>query len=258
VNTVASKRANQILIGVTILLFGLGVGLIYAAATTPWHTDSNAYFAGLDAIRSRLYADQMAPDFDSASDAFHTLQNQYRTPKWLYADMGYAAVAWGALLLVMAFFRSGGNAGLTTRSGLLIGLAVLAGIGLLFVGFLASGLQPLGRQQVPAWSDSFGIVLFGAVIATMIILPVAMALGMSPLFLRRRQPAALFSLRGRGWLTSGVVSAIYLIPLMGTAVLLLSIVDAGGWATSTSGVLLGWVLLNARAVWLGHDLQTDA
>ncbi|MFC7380435.1 hypothetical protein [Brevundimonas sp. GCM10030266] len=69
----------------------IGAGLLAVAATTPWHTDSDAYFAGLGAIREGLYSE--TPDFSAASEAFKELQSQYRTSKWVWADFGYAAAA---------------------------------------------------------------------------------------------------------------------------------------------------------------------
>ena len=85
------RRLMRLLAIMAILLAVLGGVSIYHAAVTPWHTDSDAYFAGLKAINTRLYANEDM-DFEAASQAFHTLQDDYRTPKWLYADLGYLAV----------------------------------------------------------------------------------------------------------------------------------------------------------------------
>lgn len=245
------------LAGAALVLVILGAGLVAIAAATPWHTNSDAYFAGLNAIRSRLYETNGTLDFDAASDAFHALQDQYRTLKWLYADLGYSALAWGVLALVVAFFRSGGGGRMTTRSGLLVSLATLAGLGLLLTGLMASGLQPMGREQIPEWADSFAIVLFGALALTAVIAPVVLALALWPAAFTRREPASLFAARGRGWLTSVVITVVYLLPIAGAAVLLISVGQTAGWAASTGGALLLWSLLNARAIWLGPSADRD-
>lgn len=241
-----------------LLLVLIGGGLIAIAAAMPWHTDSDAYFAGLNAIRGRLYETNGTLDFDAASDAFHSLQDQYRTLKWLYADLGYSALSWGVLALTVAFIRNDGEGRLTTRSGLLTSLATLAGLGLLLTGLLASGLQPMGREQIPEWADSFAIVLFGALALMAIIAPTVFALALWPVVFTQRQPAPLLAASGRGWMTSVIVTVVYLVPIAGAAVLLISVGQTAGWAASPAGALLLWSLLNARAIWLGQSANTPA
>tara|TARA_R110001606_G_scaffold71247_1_gene163033 strand:+ start:31579 stop:32376 length:798 start_codon:yes stop_codon:yes gene_type:complete len=237
--------------GVAVLLLAAGVGLVGLAAITPWHTDSDAYFAGLAAIQRGL-SEVEGASYQVASAAFHALQDQYRTLKWVYADFGYSALAWGVLFLGGAAARWSHKGPMSSRSGILVSMVTLAGLGLLFTGLLASSLQLYHREQLPPWADTLGIPLFGAVATIVVLGPVIAVLTLSPVLFTRRRPAPLFSVRGRGWLTSIIVSLIYLLPLAGAVVLLLSVAETGGWAASIAGVLLGWALLNARATWLGH------
>lgn len=243
---------KRMLFSAGLLLAVAGGALIWLAAITPWHTDADAYFAGLNAIRDRLYGDERG-DFDVASDAFHALQDKYRTTKWLYADLGYAAVAWAALLAAMAVFRPNGQG---TRSLWSVLSVTLAGAGLMVVGVIASGVQSIGREQVPVWADT-PIFLLVAMNLAVVFIPLMLALAMSPLIFTKRQPAGLFALKGRGWVTSLITTLIYAPPIALGAVTLIAIVEPGGWAFSTGGALLIGSMLNARAVWLGRSPQAQ-
>lgn len=239
-----------------LLLAVIGAGLIAMAATTPWHTDADAYFEGLKGIRASLYDDRAGPGgmdaFDRASRDFHALQARYRTPKWLYADLGYAAVAWALLLYVAA------TAGWRpTRRATVIVPGSIAAVALLVTGMIASAFQAFGRQQLPEWADTLAIPLMGAVGAGTVLLPLVLALGLAPILFTRRAPVALWSAVGRGWATSLVVSLIYLAPVVIAALAVLVAWQTGGWAVSTGGAILLWLLLNARATWLGRAPATS-
>lgn len=234
-----------------LVLAVLGGGLIVMAAATPWHTDADAYFEGLKGIRASLYDDiggSVGTDsFDRASRDFHALQDRYGTPKWLYADLGYAAVAWSLLLYIAA------TVGLRpTRRPTVVVPVSLAAVALLMTGMIASAFQAFGRQQVPEWGDSLAIPLMGAVGLGIVLLPLVLFLALAPVLFTRRAPVVLWSVVGRGWATSLVVSLIYLAPAVLAALTVLVAWQAGGWAMSTGGAVLLWLLLNARAIWLGH------
>lgn len=242
---------KKILFGAGLLLAVAGGVLIWLAAITPWHTDADAYFAGLNAIRDRLYGSESG-DFDVASDAFHALQDQYRTSKWLYADLGYAAVAWSLLLGATAIFRPNG---IGTRRWWLMGVATLLGSSLLVIAVIASGLQSMMRQQVPIWADSIGIVLMGAQSVAVVFIPLMLAFALSPLVFTTRQPVGLLALKGRGWTTSIITTLLYAPPIALGVLAQIGIAEAGSWAWSSGGALLVWAMLNARSVWLGQDQQ---
>ncbi|HYC97003.1 hypothetical protein [Brevundimonas sp.] len=231
------------------MLVVLGGGLIAMAATTPWHTDANAYFEGLKGIRESLYDDTGGTggmdSFDRASRDFHALQDRYETPKWLYADLGYAAMAWSLLLYVAAV----GGWRATRRVTVVVPLS----LALLVTGLFASAFQAVGREQVPEWADTLAIPLMGAVGVGIVLLPVVLALALAPILFTRRDPVVLWSVVGRRWGTSLVVSLMYLAPA-GLAVLAVLVAwQTGGWAISTGGAVMLWLLLNARAIWLGRS-----
>jgi|FLYM01.1.fsa_nt_gi hypothetical protein len=243
----------------SLLLACLGAGLIVMAVATPWHTDADAYFAGLTLIRAELYDDTAVRGgmdaFDQASRDFHALQDRYRTSKWLYADLGYAAFAWSLLALAVAVL----NPRLAPdRRGTVVLPASLAAIGLLVVGAAASAIHPFERRQVPEWADTLAIPLMGAGLMGLMLLPVVLAFTLAPILLTRRAPASLCSVRGRSWLASVPVTLIYLAPTLLGLLCLATIPSAGGWALSTGGAILVWLLLNARAIWLGRTPEAPA
>jgi len=247
----ATRGDGRWLATVALLLAVLGAGLIAMAAATPWHTDADAYFEGLNGIRASLYDDVDEPDrmdsFDRASRDFHALQDRYETPKWLYADFGYAALAWSLLLYLVA------TVGLRpTRRATVVVPVSLTAVGLLVVGSCASAFQSFGRQQLPEWADTLAIPLMGAIGIGIILLPLVLALALAPILFTRRVPVVLWSVAGRGWGTSLVVSLIYLAPAVLAALAVLVAWQTGGWAISTGGAVLLWLLLNARAIWLGR------
>lgn len=239
------------LMAVALMLAVLGGCLIALALTTPWHTDADAYFEGLSRIRANLYgASESASmdSFDQASSAFHALQDRYRTSKWLYADLGYAAIAWSLLLLIVAAIHPTLRA---DRRIILILPASLTAVGLMVVGVAASAMHAFERRQLPEWSDTMAIPLMGSVGLGLLLLPLVLSLALAPLIFTRRRPTVLWALRGRGWGTAIPLGLIYLTPILFGALSLATIPEAGGWAISTGGAILLWLMLNARAIWLG-------
>lgn len=235
------------------VLMLIGAGLLAVAATTPWHTDSDAYFAGLGAIREGLYDE--TPDFTAASEAFKELQSQYRTSKWVWADLGYAAIAWGVLAGLVALLRPDRRAPLTSRRWAVVLPVVIGGLFLVNGGLLAARLQSIGREQVPEWADSIAVSIMVAGAFVTVVAPIYLLFTVTPLFLRQRKPASLFA-PGVGWIGGFLVSLAYLLPLALSVFLVFSLFGgAGGWAISTGGALLTWATLNARAHWLGVKAQ---
>lgn len=234
------------------LLVLIGAGLLALAAATPSHTDANAYFTGLSAIRQRLYVDQIS--FDAASDAFHDLQRRYRTAKWLWADYGYVAVAWGVLAGLTGLFRPDRAAPLSTRRWWVILGATGLGLVSLYVGLLAASLQPMMRQQIPEWADAVAIPMYAATAMMVVLSPVVLVFALAPLIFIRRPPAPLWTLGTRRG-SALVVSLIYLLPIAFSLFLITSLAAGpGGWAISVSGALLTWTMLNARAIWLAPPI----
>lgn len=242
-----------------LVLVVLGGGLIAMAAATPWHSDAEAYFEGLSRIRAGLYGGMGDPvgmdSFDRASRDFHALQDRYETSKWLYADLGYAAMAWALLLIVVAAINPKLGA---DRRWLVVVPASLTAVALTVVGVAASAFHLSGRQQLPEWSDTLAIPLMGAAGLGVFLLPVVLCLALAPLVFTRRVPVGLWSVRGCGWATAIPVSLIHLAPALLGALALATIPEAGGWAISTGGAILLWLMLNARAIWLGRKPEPPA
>lgn len=252
--TGTSWHGGRWLAGAALALAVLGGVLIAMATATPWYTDEAAYFEGLSRIRASLYSDvggSLATEsFDQASRDFHALQDRYETSKWLYADLGYAAVTWALLLMVTAAVNPTLGA---DRRWVVVVPASLAAVGLTVVGIAASALQLFGRQQLPEWSDTLAIPLMGSAGLGLLMLPVVLCLALAPLVFTQRTPVGLWAVRGRGWGTAIPVSLIYLGPASLGAFALMAIPEAGGWAISTGGAILLWLMLNARAIWLGRS-----
>lgn len=238
-----------------MLLAVLGTGLLALATATPWYTDADGYLDGLNGIRNSLYDDTggsaQSYAFDQASRDFHALQDRYETPKWLLADLGYAAAAWSLLL------RLAGAIDLrpTRRATVVVPLS-LAAVALLVIGSFAAAFQSYVRRQIPEWADSLGIPLMGAIGAGALLLPMVLALTLAPILFTRREPVVVWHVVGRGWLISLVVSLTYLVPTALAGLAILVAWETGGWAISTGGAVLLWLMLNARATWLGR-IPTD-
>lgn len=237
-----------------VLAAGLGMIFVAAAAMTPWHTDSDAYFAGLNAIRDGLY-DGGGYDFARASAAFHDLQDRYATPKWLFADIGYSLLAWAALLMMVvwaAIIRGEGALTRSTRRFWPVAGFTLLALALLLLSLVADALHGMGREQVPEWGDSVGVVYMAATAAVMFFVPLILLLALSPLLPVTRAGASIFRLprlRGRDI----AVTVLYAGPCLVAVLFLFGFGQPGGWAVSPLGAILLWLFLNARALWIGPD-----
>jgi hypothetical protein len=236
---------------VALALGFVGAGFVLLAAKIPWHTDPAAYFAALDDLEARSYGISNS-DAHRLSAAFYANLRRYETPKWLLADIGYACAAWAALLFVVAVgVREAGWRWLfRSHAGpwVLTALTLLASA-LLGVGAVASVVQPYGRQELPEWADSTSIAFIGLPSLMEVLTLIFLALILAPLVLRSASGRPLHALGARSPRAVFLATAFYAPFILAALVLMVGgLVSTGGWAFSTSGALLSWLLLNARAL----------
>jgi hypothetical protein len=245
--------AVRVIAVLSLLLLLVGVVLLGQAAAAPWHTDSNAYFGELAALRARLYMREPGlADFKAATAAFLALQNKYATHKWLYADMAYASLSLGLFAAVVAGLvaRFGERLLRTQRNAwAVIGVTLLA-LAATLAGLWADPWHRFYREQLPEWSDTLAIPLAGAVIAMIPISLLTVILALAPLPFRRGARGALLVLSRPPHWRSSLVNLVYALPLAFAVFLLTSVASRGGWALVPAGLLLSWLFLNARALWI--------
>lgn len=246
---------------IALVLLLAGAVLLWLAATTPWHTDSNAYFAALQRLRATLYfAEPDAETLKHASARFSALQAQYATRKWLYADAAYACFSLGACAAIAAALvaRFGDRLLRTQKSALIVlGVTLLALVATL-AGLAADPLHRFYREQLPEWSDALEIPLAGALVAMIPIATITLLLVLPPLIARRRAsgPVLVFT-RPPHW-PSIVANAVYALPLAFAVFLITSFASRGGWVLAPAGLLLLWLFLNARALWIAPKVEVAA
>lgn len=239
----AGRLAPQVIAGLLLLA---GTVLLATGLLTPQYTDEPAYRAALDVL-SRDYHDGRFGS-GGATEFFYDLQDRFGTRRWLYLDLSATAFAWGVAALGLALARVSGLR-LTTREPAITLPAVAVAIGLFLAGLSAGPILLFQREQLPTWSDTVGIPIFGAMAVTAILAPVLTLLALPSLYVGR-EPRGLFR-SGRGWIANVIVSSLYLPPLAGAAYLLLAAPEPGGWLLTFAAWLMIWLLLNARAHWLG-------
>jgi hypothetical protein len=253
--------AVRVIAVLSLILLVAGAVLLGLAAITPWHTDSNAYFAQLQKIRATLYFGQpSAEDFRQATLKFNGLQARYATHKWLYADLGYAcltlAACAGAVAVLTARF---GTRLLRTQKSawILLGVTVLALVATL-TGLAADPVHRFYREQLPEWADTLNIPLAGALVAMIPLTTITLLLIAPPLILRRRAngPLLVFT-RPPHW-PSILANAVYGLPLAFAVFLVSSVASRGGWALAPAGLMLLWLFLNARALWIAPKGEATA
>jgi len=236
-----------------VLLLLAGALLLWLAAVTPWHSDSSAYFAELHALRGRLYFGEPAlADFKQATVRFAALQLKYATHKWLYADLAYSLLSLAVVAAVVAglIARFGARLLVTQRNAwVVLGVTLLALVATL-TGLAADPLHRMYREQLPEWSDAIAIPLAGAVVAMIPIAVITLVLVAAPLIARRgaRGPLLVLS-RPPHWRAS-MVNLVHALPLAFALFLLTSLASRGGWALVPAGLMLLWLFLNARALWI--------
>lgn len=227
------------------LLIGLslsGLGLLYAAATTPWHSDADTYFARLGEIRQTL--DRPDPDFSAASRQFHANQAQHRTHKWLYADLGYAAISWSGLIGAWLVARAAHALGQAPR----LRMVVMITFGSISAGLMIfwSAMHTMGRYQVPDWADSIGIPMM-AIAPTMLMFAFIGLIAAIPVWMRggAAVPNQLIWAAPHWW--SLLATLLYLPIILLGGVLIFYFWAPGGWASLMTGFALVWIALEGRA-----------
>lgn len=227
------------------VLLLVGIALITAAQVTPWHS-SEAFYAEYE----RLLAQWGDISFDAMSQRFHALQDQYRTNKWLYADLGYLCVALACTIGLLTMLRVRPTRVLLSASARAsaIGLFVLGYCGF-WLGTAAAAIHTTGRQLVPAWADSVAIPVIGAVAgAVLFAIPIG-ALLLWPLMRGPLQTVPLNALDrdnpGRGLLV-GLIYVAVALSFAGLAVS--AAASAGSWAVTPALLVLAWLALNARVL----------
>lgn len=245
--------AVRVIAALCLLLLVAGALLAWLAAVTPWHTDSKAYFAELHALRGLLYfGEPQLADFKQDTVRFGALQAKYATHKWLYADLAYSCLSLAAFLAVVAGLaaRFGTRLLTTQRNALIVlGVTLLALLATL-AGLAADPLHRMYREQLPEWSDAIAIPLAGAVVAMIPIALVTLALVIKPLIVRRRARGPLLILSRPPHWQASLANLVYGLPLAFAVFLLTSFASRGGWALVPAGLLLLWLFLNARALWI--------
>ena len=233
------------------LLLAAGAVLLTLGLLTPALTDP----AGYDAALQQLSQDYASGRFGhgGATEFFYDLQDRFGTRRWLYLDLAATAFAWGVLAVGVSLLRVSGFR-LTSREPALVLPLTAVAIGLFFVGLAAGPFLLFQREQLPTWSDTIGIPIFGAMVMTVMLAIVLALLALPSLYLER-QPRSLFR-PGRGWIATIIVTLIYLPPLAGALYLLLAASEPGGWLLTLGAWLMIWLLLNARAHWLGVKAHT--
>ena len=253
--------AIRVIAVLSLVLLLAGVVLLGLAAITPWHTDSGAYFAELQKLRATLHLGQPdAEAFKTATLRFNSLQARYATHKWLYADLGYACLTLAAC--------AGMVAGLTARFGarllrtqksawILLGVSLLALVATL-TGLAADPIHRFYREQLPEWSDALEIPLAGALVAMIPLTTITLLLVAPPLVLRRRASGPLLVFTRPPHWPSILANAVYGLPLAFAVFLISSLASRGGWALAPAGLLLLWLFLNARALWIAPEEEAAA
>ena len=229
--------ANPLLVAGIVLMLA-ACGLLALAKYTPWHTDSNAYFAGLVTA-------------ESDAKAFYANLHRFETHKWLYADLGYAAAAWsGAILGLSMLVDVHGWRVLTTTNAnpRAIVAMTLAACALVLAGLIGQGLQQIGRWEV--YDGSIGPMNFGAAVIT-----VGMVLGTLIFLAANFVPLVWKPVAGGRLCPTKPIGPILIFSLLYAPFLLLpgyllvaSFFGPGGWGMSIGAVIAIWLILNAHAL----------
>jgi hypothetical protein len=245
--------AVRVIAALCLVLLLAGALLAWLAAVTPWHTDSGAYFTELHALRGLLYfGEPQLADFKQATVRFGALQAKYATHKWLYADLAYSCFSLAAFAAVGAGLAARFGSRLLKTQGralVVIGVTLLA-LAATLAGLAADPLHRMYREQLPEWSDAIAIPLAGAVVAMIPIALVTLVLVVAPLIARRRARGPLLILSRPPHWRASMVNLVYALPLAFAVFLLTSFASRGGWALVPAGLLLLWLFLNARALWI--------
>lgn len=228
------------------LLLAAAAVLLAVGLFTPASTDAAAYDAALQQLTQDYHSGRFGQG--AATEFFYDIQDRFGTRHWLYLDLAGTALACGVAALGVALARMSGLR-LTTREPAIVLPAVVVAIGLFFLGLAAGPFLLFQRGQLPTWSDTIGIPIFTATVVTVMLAPLLALLALPPLYFGRRPRGLFRSARGR--VATVLVTAFYLLPLAGAVFLLSGAVEPGGWLLTLGAGLMIWLLLNARAHWLG-------
>jgi MFS family permease len=245
--------AVRLTAAIALVLLLAGGALLWLAATTPWHTDSNAYFSELATLRAHLYMrEPNLADFKAATSAFQALQDKYATRKWLYADMAYAGLSLGLFMVVIAGLvaRFGARLLRTQRDAVVVLGVTLAALAATLAGLWSDPWHRFYREQLPEWSDTLAIPLAGALVAMIPIATITLLLVAPPLIFRRKAAGPLLVFTRPPHWPSITVNVLYALPLAFAVFLLTSVASRGGWALAPAGLMLLWLFLNGRALWI--------
>jgi len=253
--------AVRVIAAIALVLLLAGMVLLWLAATSPWHTDSNGYFADLQRLRAMLYFRE--PDAETLKQAtarFAALQTQYATRKWLYADLAYACLSLGLCAAILAglAMRFGARLLRTQRNPLVVGGVTLLALVATLAGLAADPLHRFYREQLPEWSDAIEIPLAGALVAMIPIATMTLLLVVPPLIFRRRASGPLLVFTRPPHWPSILANALYALPLAFAVFLTTSVASRGGWALVPAGLMLLWLFLNGRALWIAPKEEPAA
>lgn len=234
-----------------VALLAAGLGLLAASEMTPAYKDAEGYRVAVQAVYSDYYHGVLG--HEAGIDAFYDALDRFETRHWLYADLAWVGLSWGALALAVSVGLASGVR-LTTRRGAIVAPMAALAIGLFFFGLAASPVLLFQREHLPPWSDTIGIPIIGAMVVTAFVAVLLALFVVPPLFLRREARGLFRS--ARAWPATVIATVIYL-PLLAGAVFMLEIaVEPGGWIASLGLWLMIWLLLNARATWLGDKVSS--
>lgn len=233
-----------------LLLLGAGAVLLTVGLLTPQYTDAHAYDAALEGL-TRQHAIGIIGQ-DPAIDAFYDLQDRFNTRRWFYVDLGWSALALSALAFVV-FIARVANQPLTTREPAVVLPATALALGLFFMGLAANPFLAARREQLPMWAELIGIPIFWAAVVTAVLAPILALLALPSLYFGREARGLFRS--GRGWIATVIATVLYLPPLAGALFVLSEATYPGGSILILSAGLIIWLLLNARAHWLGLKAQ---
>ena len=253
--------AVRVIAALSPLLLLAGVVLLWLAAITPWHTDSHAYFAELQRVRATLYFGQpSAEDFRQATLRFNGLQARYATHKWLYADLGYACLALAACSGIVAALtaRFGARLLRTQKSALVVLAVTVLALVATLAGLASDPLHRFYREQLPEWADTLNIPLAGALVAMIPLTTITLLLVAPPLIFRRRASGPLLVFTRPPHWPSILANVVYALPLAFAAFLISSCASRGGWALAPAGLMLLWLFLNGRALWIAPKEEVVA
>jgi hypothetical protein len=146
----------------------------------------------------------------------------------------------------------------TQRNVLVVGGVALLALATTLAGLAADPLHRFYREQLPEWSDTLEIPLAGALVAMIPIAAVTLLLVLPPLVFRRRASGPLLVFTRPPHWHAVAANAVYVLPLAFAAFLITSFASRGGWALAPAGLMLLWLFLNGRALWIAPKPESAA